>query len=172
MPFGMGLQHRSGPTAHLVDIVDLPRGVVQVGHRRRGEQDIVMVGRTPHERGDAGHGIADLEAQPLNEESLRPLVIGRAEHDVTKFARMHLIVAQDALRAHTGTRDAAREVVTRCRSGPLNQPVGDLDSHRHLGTRVTGGNSGSGALDTDTELVETRCDSGEVVVLVDADADA
>jgi hypothetical protein len=44
MPFGIGLQHRSGPTAHLVDIIDLPGGVVQVGDRRRGEQDIVMVG--------------------------------------------------------------------------------------------------------------------------------
>lgn len=52
------------PPADVVDVVDLPGGVVQEVHGRLLHQDVVVVGGAPHERRDGGHLVTDLEAEP------------------------------------------------------------------------------------------------------------
>jgi hypothetical protein len=78
MPAGVGGQHGAGAAADLFDVVDLPRGVVQERDGSLLDEHVVVVGRAAHERGKTGDRVADLEAEPLLEERLRELLIGRA----------------------------------------------------------------------------------------------
>src|SRR5271166_606763 len=96
MPRRVFLQHGGGPATHLVDVIDLPGGVMQERHRRLLDQDVVMVGGAAHERGQARHRIADLEPEAASEKLLRELLAGRPEHDVPQLARPDRPLPQDA----------------------------------------------------------------------------
>jgi hypothetical protein len=84
----VAFRHRRGAPPDLVDVIDLPRGVVQEVHRCLLHEQIVMIRRAPHERGQAGHPVADLEPQALGEEPLRGLLVKRADDHVPKPARL------------------------------------------------------------------------------------
>src|SRR6266571_3534691 len=75
VPLRMAFQHRRGAPPDLVDVVDLPRGVVQEIHRCLLHQQVVMIRRAPHERGQPRHPVAHLEPQTLGEEPLRRFLI-------------------------------------------------------------------------------------------------
>ena len=51
-------------------------------------QQVVMIGRAPHERGQPRHPVADLESQALGEEPLRRLLIQGADHHVAEALRL------------------------------------------------------------------------------------
>ena len=93
----MALQHVHGPPAHLVDVVDLPRGVVEEVDRRLLGQEVVVVGRAAHEGGHADV-VADLEPQTLGEEPLGGVLVDRPDHDVAELAGADGLGPQDSLR--------------------------------------------------------------------------
>ena len=62
VPARILLEHGCRTPAEVVDVVDLPGGVVQEVHGRLLHQDVVVVGAAPHERRDGGHLVTDLEA--------------------------------------------------------------------------------------------------------------
>src|SRR6202023_3339464 len=84
-----------GSSADFVDIFDLPGSVMQERHRRRLEQQVVMVGRAPQKGGEALDLVTHLESNAVDEESLRGLGVGSADDDVTQFAGADRCFAQD-----------------------------------------------------------------------------
>jgi hypothetical protein len=63
-------KHRHGAPANFIDIINLPRRVMQERHRGWLEQQIVVVGGAPHERGESSDPVADLEPNSVAEKAL------------------------------------------------------------------------------------------------------
>ena len=73
--------------ADLVDIVDLPRRMVEERNGRIDEPDIVMVGAAAEEGDHAGAGVAELEAEHVGEEAHAGLEIGGRVQHMAELAR-------------------------------------------------------------------------------------
>jgi hypothetical protein len=69
VPLRVGLEHRGGAAPDLVEVEHLPGGVVQERHRRSGHEEVVMVLGAPEEGRAVGDSVADLEPDPVDEES-------------------------------------------------------------------------------------------------------
>jgi len=67
MALGMVSEHRRCATADLVDIVDLP-SVMEEGDWCLEDEHVVMIGGAAHERANVLDGIAELEAEALEDE--------------------------------------------------------------------------------------------------------
>ena len=82
-------RHHGRPRgADRVDVVHLPRAVMQEGERPRLHEHVVVIRRAAHEGGaDRGHLVADAEAEPLDEEAARGGCVGRGRHHVRELAR-------------------------------------------------------------------------------------
>jgi 3-methylfumaryl-CoA hydratase len=168
MPFGVVLEHRVGTAAHLVDVVHLPGGVVQERDRGAEHEDVVVVGGTAQERAGALDPVADLEAEPVGEERLGGLVVGRADDGVAELARPDPVLAQHA-RCAAGPVHPAGAVVRGGGHGVLARPGGDLQEgadarhplHRADPVRL--------AVHVDAEPLQSRRGAGQVVGVVHAD---
>src|SRR6266849_1341835 len=68
VPLGMVLEHRRRAAADLVDVVDLPGGVMEEANWRLEDEHVVMIGGAAHERADVLDGVAELEAETLEEK--------------------------------------------------------------------------------------------------------
>src|ERR1700730_18865203 len=97
MPGRVLFQQRGGASADLVHYFDLPGGVMQERDRCRLDEQIVVIGGAPEERGCPGYGVAALEADSLDEDPLAGFKVGRAQHDVAELAGPDAILAQDGL---------------------------------------------------------------------------
>src|SRR4029077_13188650 len=82
-------KHRLGPATNLVDVVNLPRSVMQETDGRGLQQQIVVVWRTAHEGRQSGGRVADLETEAIGEKPLRRFQIRRSHDHVSKFARVY-----------------------------------------------------------------------------------
>jgi hypothetical protein len=105
---GIGGQQAVCALADLVDVVHLPRRVMEERHRRDDQADVVMIVGTPKEGDDAGRGVAELEPQHVHEEVLAGLEIGRAVQHVSEAAGARRARIEDgrgaAVAAHVGAR--------------------------------------------------------------------
>jgi hypothetical protein len=63
-------EHRRGAPSNFVDVIDLPGRVMQERNRAWLEEQVVVVGGAPHERGESSDLVADLESDSVNEEAL------------------------------------------------------------------------------------------------------
>ena len=138
VPLGVLLEHRHGAASDLVDVLDLPGGVVQEVHRRLLDQDVVVVSGAAHERGDRGDDVADLEPDALGEETLGGCLVGGPDHHVTELAWRNRTFADDAGCPPIRTVDAARPVVGRRRSRVLGDLRRDGDHGAEPGDRFLG----------------------------------
>src|SRR5216684_1528213 len=84
VPLGMVLEHRRRAAADLVDIVDLPGGVMQEADRCLEDEDVVMIRRAAHERADVLDRVAELEAEALEEERPGGGQVGGAQYRVAE----------------------------------------------------------------------------------------
>lgn len=146
---GVGLEHRGRSAPDLVDVIDLPRGVVQERDRCLLNEHVVVVGRTAHERSQTRDGVADLEPDALLKEPLREFLVGRAEDDVAELARPYGALTLDAGRTALGACVDARGVVRRWWRRCLIVPIGDLDQDKHSRAGVDRPDTAFGAIDID-----------------------
>jgi hypothetical protein len=129
VPLWVSLQHGRHTAAHLIDVIDLPGGVVKEAHRRRLHEDVVTVRRAAQESRDAGHVVAGLETEALGEEPARGVFVGRPDHDVSELSWSHRAFAQNPWGAAVGSVGAARSAVRGCRRRGLNE----MTHHAHRG---------------------------------------
>ena len=117
-----GLQHREGTPPDVVHVVpDLPGRVVEEGHGRLQDQNVVVIGRAAHESASALDMVADLEAEALGEEGSGRLEIGRAEYGVAQLAWSDWGRSQYTGRAATRAHGTTGTVVRRGRDGLLRR---------------------------------------------------
>ena len=166
---GIGLEHGGGAAADLVDVVDLPRGVVQEVDRGLLDEHVVVVGGAAHERREAGDGVADLEAQALGEEPLAGLLVDRADHHVPELPGADRVLAQDAVGAGARAIDASGTVVDRCRNDRLRHAGGHRHRDAHGGAGVDGGHAAVAAFGLEPEAGHGHGDAVDVVGIVGAD---
>ena len=129
------LEHRVRAAADVVDVVDLPRGVVQEAHRSTEDQHVVVVGRAAHECARALDPVAHLEPEAVDEERHAPLRVGAAQHRVPELARAHPVRAAESRRPGVLPFRPARPVVRGGRDTILAQPGRDLDADPGAGRR-------------------------------------
>ena len=87
--------------------------VVQEADRRRLDQDVVVVGRAAHERGEPGTRSLTLKPSPSVKNRWAGLLVGGAEHHVAELARTHRLLAQRCRRALVEPLGAARACCMR-----------------------------------------------------------
>src|SRR5207253_10180982 len=68
VPLWMLLEHRRRAAADLVDVVDLPRSVMQETDRCLQDEHVVMIRGAAHERADILDRVAELEAEDVEVE--------------------------------------------------------------------------------------------------------
>ena len=129
MPGRIGGQHAGRAAAYLINVVDLPGGVVQILRGRGADHEVVVVGGAADELADAADRVADLEPEYPDEQPLAGLDVGAADHDVTKPPWPHSAFAYRAGCPLVHSRIGARPVRGRGRGGLLTVPGGD----RHPG---------------------------------------
>jgi hypothetical protein len=78
---GVGGDHRGAAAADLVDVGDLPGGVVEERARAHLHGEVVVVLAAAHERAEGGP-VAHGEAEAVGEEADRRFVIDRRDRDV------------------------------------------------------------------------------------------
>lgn len=136
MAGGVGLEQVLGATADLVDVIDLPGGVVQEGDRSALHEQVVVVGRAAEEGGDAGDLVADLEPDAVGEELPGGVGVGRAEDDVTELAGRDRCRALERRTPGVGPLDVARRVHRCHRLRHRGDRGADLDDHANVGHRL------------------------------------
>src|SRR5256714_3802458 len=111
VPLGMLLEHRRRAAADLVDVVDLPGGVMQEADRCLEDEDVVMIGRAAHERANVLDRVAELEAEAFEEERSGDSKVCGAEHRVPELAGLDPLGAQHTRCPGTSRLDPAGAVV-------------------------------------------------------------
>ena len=168
---GRLLEHGGGAAADLVDVVDLPRRVVQVADRRRLHEHVVVLGGAPHEGGQERHLVADLEPQALDEERRAGLLVGGTDHHVPELAGMHPGLTQDPRRPLVHPAITPGAIGLRPRHRLLGDAGGDLHLHPHLAARVLRRHRVPLALDHQVQRGQRRGDAVQVVGVVGSDAE-
>src|SRR5437016_5684694 len=127
----MVLEHRRRTTADLIDVVDLPGGVMQEADRCLEDEDVVMIRGAAHERANVLDRVAELEAEAFEEERPGDGQVCGAQHRVAELPRLDPLGAQHTRRPGTSPLDPAGAVVGGGVRGYLGNPRGDLDGGPH-----------------------------------------
>ena len=165
--FGVTFEHPHGAAADFVDIVDLPRRVMEERHWGGLEEQVVVVGGAAHEGGDTGDLVAYLESDPIDEEALRGFGVGSADDDVAELAGTDRSIAPDYGCAIVCSFDPTRPVVARDRRWILGDPRGDLDHHPGAAVDLNCADAGVVALGGDPESGQSVGYDVQVVGIVD-----
>ena len=94
--FGMALNKGRCTSPDLVDVVNLPRTVVQEGGRSFEDKQIVVIGGASQECTDVSDVVADLEPDVSSEEVIGDTEIRGRKDDMPKLSRANSLITQDA----------------------------------------------------------------------------
>src|ERR1017187_1331867 len=163
------LEHHVRTPSDLVDVVDLPRGVVQKRHWRGQDEDVVVVDRAAQERAGSLDVVTDLEAEAGDEERLRHLVVGGAEHGVPELAGHHPLGAQHARCSLSGPFVPAGAVVAGGGDRALVGPGGDFEVGTGAGGFLYRADALRLAVHVDAHPAQVSRSAAEIIGVVDAD---
>ena len=159
--------------ADLVDVVDLPRRMVEERHGSVDQPDIVVVGAAAKEGDHPGAGVADLESEHVGEEADAGVEVGGGVQHVAELARPSGTLIED--RRSAGSR--ASRVARRVHRLPVVWlGLHDARSHRDLGADadnwLSHRNAAVVVIDHDDVMRSGRAtDAGDVVGVVGGESE-
>ncbi len=165
----VGGDHGGGGRADGVDVVHLPRRVVEEGERARLDQEVVVVRRAAHEGcAQAGDLVAHAKAEAVHKEAARGRHVRGREHRMGEPAwpRARL---RDRGRARVPPRHAAGAVGRELRPRALCYARLHREDGAHAGDGLHGAERARRALAGNVELRQRGAHAPEVVLVVDAD---
>ena len=171
MPRRIRRDERRRRRAHRIDVLHLPRGVMQEREGARLDQHVVVVRRAAQEgRADGGHLVAHAEAEAIDEEAARGRRVGRGRDDVREPVRPRRLGARDGrARARVDARRAPGSVGRELRLRLLRQARLDRQGHADAGGRLARVERVALAPRAEAQPVERCGRPAEVVGVVDAD---